>query len=383
MNLRRFNRIINKIIRQPGYALSVGIKRFMAAVAYKNKTGKAPMPESVTFFMTPLCNLRCKMCGQWGDEGAFKCLPAEKLQKKLNTADLISIVNELTPYKPSFTLFGGEPLLHDGCIQLIEYIHAGGMHSLMITNGSLFDKYAVDLVDAGLDELNVSLDGYGALHDEIRGQQGLFDIIYSGLKKVQDVKKTENKKKPLINLQCTMMKDNYTQLDGIIRAAEELGVDSVTFHNLIFLGQDLVDKQALCDKNLGCTSDAWKGFVFDPGIDPDRLFEQIEKIRGTKHRFAVDFYPNFSRQGIKEYYDNPSFKPDEYKPECRSPWLCCYIFNDGQVRPCLNSTYSFGSVYDNSFKEIWNSAKAVQYRKMLKENGIFPACVRCTELYRY
>ena len=383
MNLRSLNRMINKIVKQPRYALGVAIKRAKAMLAYKRGTGKSPLPESVTFFLTPLCNLHCKMCGQWGEEGTFKCMPAEELHKQLSLAEMISIVNELAPAKPSFTMFGGEPLLHDGCIELIEYIHKKGMHTLMITNGSLFDKYAEALVDAGLDELNVSLDGYGALHDQIRGMSGLFDTIYNGLKKVQEAKKLKGKKKPLINLQCTMMKDNYTQLDGIIRAAEELDVNSVTFHNLIFLGNDLIESQAICDQELDCNSDAWKGFVFDPDVDPEKLYAQIEKIKEGKYKFAVDFYPNFSEKGIKEYYENPCFKPSEYKARCLSPWIVAYVFNDGQIRPCLNSTYSFGSVYDSSFKNIWNSSKAIKYRQMLKLNGIFPACVRCTELYRY
>lgn len=383
MNIRKFKRIFTKVLRQPKYAVSVGLKRLMADRAYKRDDGLAPMPEAVTFFMTPRCNLSCKMCGQWGEEGAFKCMPAEELKKQMSVLELRSVVDELKPYKPNFTLFGGEPLLHDGCVDLIKHIHKNKMHSLMITNGSLFEKHAEELVEAGLDELNVSLDGYGQLHDEIRGMKGLFDIIYRGLEKVQLAKKKLKRKRPFINLQCTMMKDNYTQLDGLIKVGEELKVNSITFHNLIFLGSDLIEKQAQADQELEANSDNWKGFVFDPGIDPEKLFEQIENIKAMKTSFAVDFYPNFSAQGIKEYYDNPSFKPAEYKAQCKSPWMTAYIFNDGEVRPCLNSSYSFGNVYKESFAKVWNSEKAIKYRKLLKQNGIFPACVRCTELYRY
>jgi hypothetical protein len=35
------------------------------------------------------------------------------------------------------------------------------------------------------------------------------------------------------------------------------------------------------------------------------------------------------------------------------------------------------------FSEIWNNEKAVNFRKILKENKTFPLCARCTELYRY
>src|SRR5580765_5105860 len=31
-----------------------------------------PMPTFVQLRLTNLCNLRCKMCGQWGDTGVFR-----------------------------------------------------------------------------------------------------------------------------------------------------------------------------------------------------------------------------------------------------------------------------------------------------------------------
>jgi MoaA/NifB/PqqE/SkfB family radical SAM enzyme len=323
------------------------------------------------------------MCGQWGEEGSFKRLPAAELDARLSREQLTRIIDEAVSYRPNITLFGGEPLLHPDAVWLMGYAKKRGLHTLMISNGSLFERYADEIVAAGLDELNVSLDGYGALHDTIRGMDGLFDRICRGIRAVQEAKRKVAARKPLVNLQCTMMKDNYTHLDGVLRAGRELGVDSITFHNLIFLSQDVVDKQDVCDKDLGCTSPEWKGFVFDPGIDPCRLYEETEKLRNAKEPFAIDIYPNFSQKGMREYYENPSFLPSEYRPRCTSPWSCGYVFDDGSVRPCLNSTYSFGNATTQSMREIWNSSQAVRYRRELKKQGIFPACIRCTELYRY
>jgi len=383
VNLRSLKRIAAKVLRQPAYAVKVGIKRMQASWAYAHGKGRAPMPEALTFFLTHQCNLRCKMCGQWGEAGTSKCLPSEQLNEKLSREELMRIVDEMRTYRPNITLFGGEPLLHPDCIWLMQYAKKYGLHTLMISNGSLFERYAQEIVAAGLDELNVSLDGYGTLHDTIRGMDGLFERIYRGIKAIQEAKKKAGTKRPFINLQCTMMKDNYTQLDGVLRTARELNADSVTFHNLIFLSADVIEKQDACDKELGCTSPEWKGFVFEPGIDPARLFEETEKLRTAKEAFAVDVYPNFSKEGMRQYYENPSFLPSEYRPACLSPWSCGYVFNDGSVRPCLNSTYSFGNVKTAAMKDVWNSAAAVRYRSELKKRGIFPACIRCTELYRY
>ena len=383
MNLRSLRRIAAKVLRQPAYAVKVGIKRMQASWAYAHGNGRAPMPEALTFFLTHQCNLRCKMCGQWGEAGTSRCLPSEQLNARLSRDELARIVDEAAAYKPNITLFGGEPLLHPDALWLMDHAKRKGLHTLMISNGSLFEQHADAIVAAGLDELNVSLDGYGALHDAIRGMDGLFDRIYRGIRAIQAAKKKAGTKRPFVNLQCTMMKDNYTQLDGVLRAGRELGVDSVTFHNLIFLTADVVAKQDACDKELGCTSPEWQGFVFEPGIDPAKLFAETEKLRAAKERFAVDIYPNFSAKGMREYYENPSFLPSEYRPTCMSPWSCGYVFDDGSVRPCLNSTYAFGNAKTAAMKDIWNSADAVRYRSELRTRGIFPACIRCTELYRY
>ena len=51
----------------------------------------------------------------------------------------------------------------------------------------------------------------------------------------------------------------------------------------------------------------WQGFVFTPDIDPDKLYDKIQSILRQKHSFSIDFYPNLSRQGLNEYYNNPSY----------------------------------------------------------------------------
>ena len=242
------------------------------------------------------------------------------------------------------------------------------MHCLMITNGSMLDKCAEDLVNAGLDELNLSLDGSKDLHDQIRGLPGLFERITNGLKEVNRIKKERGLAKPIINLQCTIVKDNYRRLDELLEVAGDVGADSLTFHNLIFLGRNIVEEQKAYDKVLGCSSSNWEGFVFDPEIEPEVLYSKIREIMTRKHRFMIDFYPNFSLKGLKDYYENPAYLPSEYPAKCLSPWMTAYIFPNGEILPCLNFDYSYS---------------AIRYRRMIKAKGILPACVRCTELYRY
>ncbi len=379
-NIRRF---FFKALKQPGYAVRVFNRRFAAYRFYRRGTGRAGYPEALTLFLTHRCNLKCKMCGQWGESGVTKNMAAGEIGKEIPFRRLKDLVDELSSFKPNITLFGGEPLLYGNCVELIKHIKDKGMHCVMITNGYMLLEEAEKLIDAGLDELNVSLDGKAELHDHIRGMPGLFDRIAGGLKKIDQLKKEKGLKKPLVNLQCTITKYNYRHLDQMVDVARETGASSLTYHNLIFLGKQLVEAQKEYDGLLGCSSSGWEGFVFEPGIDPEKLHETIRSIRRGHHAFSVDFYPNFSLKGLTDYYRTPSFLPEEYPGRCISPWVAAYIFPDGGIRPCLNCTYSFGNVESGGFMDGWNSEKAVTYRKKLLEKSIFPVCARCTELYRY
>jgi len=227
------------------------------------------------------------------------------------------------------------------------------------------------------------LDGGRALHDMIRGSSGIFNQIMEGLTQVAYFKEQNNKSKPLVNLQCTVNKYNYMFLEQMIPVAKEAKAASLTFHNLIFINRESLDKQKPYDALLGASSGDWGGFVFKPEINPELLYKKMEQITSGKYPFNVDFYPKFSRQGLIEYYRSSSFSCGEYPLRCVSPWIAAYIFPDAKLRPCLNLDYSFGNIRQNKFKELWNNPKAVKFRQLLRQNKIFPVCVRCTEMYRY
>ncbi|MDD5566538.1 MAG: radical SAM protein [Candidatus Omnitrophica bacterium] len=383
MPYRNLKRYFRKALTQPLYAARVLVARLRATMYYYWGKGKSSFPEAITLFLTHRCNLRCKMCGQWGEAGVTKRESQEFIRRELSLPQLKAIIDAVSSFLPNITLFGGEPLLHTGCIELIRYITQKRMHCLMITNGSMLKEHASEIVRAGLDELNISLDGNSSLHDEIRGMPGLFERIMAGIKEINRYKQELATKKPFINLQCTINAKNYLRLPEMLEVAREAHAASLTFHNLIFLDSRTVEKQKEYDRLLGCSSAEWEGFVFAPGMDPEKLYAQMQGIMAGTYEFGVDFYPNFSKKPFFEYYTNPCYVPSDYPLRCLSPWIVAYIFPDGDLRPCLNCSYSFGNVLQEQFSRVWNSPKAVTYRTILKEKGMFPVCIRCTELYRY
>ncbi|MHB9154211.1 MAG: radical SAM protein [Endomicrobiales bacterium] len=383
--LRNLRRFLRKAFEQPLYAFRVGYRRLLAYAFYAFPGGKAPLPEAVTIFLTHKCNLRCKMCGQWGDKGVTRESGRETLSQELSFDEMKDLVDELSSVRSNVTLFGGEPFMYRHIIPLAEYIKSKRLHCLVITNGSLLQPVAEAAVKSGLDELNLSLDGAEGTHDDIRGVNGLFARITEGLRAVNLEKEKQGTKKPLINLQCTINQDNYLKLDELLDVARAVKANSLTFHHLIFLTGEIYARQEQHLANVlpGTRSPAWKGFVFEPGVDPARLVEKVRALKKISSGLFVNFYPNFSDEEILDYYRNPQYLPKSYAPRCVSPWIVAYVFPDGEVRPCLNVDYSFGNLRNAPLRAIWNSEKAQAYRRALKGGKIFPACIRCTELFRY
>ena len=105
--------------------------------------------------ITDLCNLRCKYC-----------MPAEGINKKqhrdmISFEDIVEVVKAGTKEGINkVRITGGEPLVKNGIIQLIEKINSieGIDEIAMTTNGILLKTMGKDLKEAGLSRLNISID---------------------------------------------------------------------------------------------------------------------------------------------------------------------------------------------------------------------------------
>lgn len=105
--------------------------------------------------VTDLCNLRCKYCMP---ERGIKKIAHDEILKLEEIQNLAESFVEAGVDKIRIT--GGEPLVRRGIIKLVEGI--GNLTKVkdfaMTTNGMLLKKYALDLKNAGLNRVNVSLD---------------------------------------------------------------------------------------------------------------------------------------------------------------------------------------------------------------------------------
>jgi len=158
------------------------------------------------------------------------------------------------------------------------------------------------------------------------------------------------------------------------------------FHHLIFLSQEIYDRHCgFFGDKFGVKESDWTGFVRDdlPGIDTDRLLAKLEEVKAMETEVDMSVYPNLTDDEVREYYKSFDFMPTSYKHRCMSPWMVAYIFPDGTVRPCNSLCFVAGNIRENTFREIWNNPTYVDFRRTLKQERLFPACIRCTEFYRF
>ncbi len=105
--------------------------------------------------LTDRCNLRCEYC--MPEKGVDK-LKHEDILSLEDIYEVIKVFVDLGINKIRFT--GGEPLVRLGVVDLISKVSKldGVKEIAMTTNGTLLEKYAKELKEAGLSRVNISLD---------------------------------------------------------------------------------------------------------------------------------------------------------------------------------------------------------------------------------
>ncbi len=107
------------------------------------------------------CNFRCSYCMPTDSELTYL-----NNQELLTNAELLTLIREV--FVPlgldRFRLTGGEPLLRRGLVDLVgQLVNSAGVKDVSLTtNAYLLETMAVDLYQAGLRRINISLDALDA-----------------------------------------------------------------------------------------------------------------------------------------------------------------------------------------------------------------------------
>ena len=158
-------------------------------------------PTRVWVEATSNCNLRCSFCGN---------RDLTKDQRGNMSFELFQqLADEAAGKVNQFNLFHrGESLLHPRIGEMIRYAGARGIHTRINTNGTLLNaNLGAELINAGLDMLSFSFDGYDPEMYEANRPGAHFDRVLGNILGFLELKKAMNACKPFVTIEVMEIAD--------------------------------------------------------------------------------------------------------------------------------------------------------------------------------
>jgi radical SAM protein with 4Fe4S-binding SPASM domain len=224
-------------------------------------------------------------------------------------------------------------------------------------------------VNAGLDELRVSLDASNAAsYLKVRGKD-YFRRILKNVGAFRAMQEREGHAKPRVSAWLTGLRETIEELPEFVRVASEIGIREVYLQRLVFFDRDTIGLAR-----------------------PDQaLFEQMKADEATHLRAAEELATSlgmtFSASGAASEPGESLTRKTNDNPWslCRRPWTVMYFTANGRALPCCIApfsqhgyeNYTLGDATQETLREIWNGERYRKFRHDLLSESPPQACANC------
>lgn len=333
-------------------------------------------PQWLVLGVNNICNLHCKMCdvGTKNLETNFAVnlvgthplhMPIELFEK---------IVNQTKKYFPKTKLGYAftEPLVYKHLEESLVLADKAGLFTSITTNALNLRQKSDMLVNGGLNELFISLDGPETIHNEIRGHKSSHQRALEGIDALL------SKKDIPISIFCVITEWNIGHLQDFLKELEGFNLKQVGFLHSNYTTEEVAHQHnAIFGKEFKATHSNIEEVSFDK-YDLNLLEEELNAIFSKQYKFPVSLTPDVkSKELLHRYYHQPELKVGR---ACLDVFNNMMIKSDGTVIPAHGRCFNLeiGNLYDSELNEIWNSEQITGLRKALNKNGgLLPACHRC------
>ena len=248
-----------------------------------------------------------------------------------------------------------------------------GLHTSITTNGLKLEQKAEALVELGVNELFISLDGLATTHNDIRGNQQSFERAMAGIEKLLSYPNG-----PEISVFFVITQWNIAEISAFVDFFAKLPITRLGFmhtnftpiqvaqqHNLLYGQRYFATQSNVCEIDVDA-------------MDLALLWQQIELVNRRQYPFEVSFSPHLTtKQELDRFY----LKPEVFiGKRCDDVFKNMMIKSDGSVIPAHGRCYNLnlGDIYQQNLQQIWNSNDFARFRGDLnKAGGLMPACSRC------
>jgi len=290
------------------------------------------------------CMFQCKMCNYWKTDDDHGEITIKEL------CGFISSLKEFINVPFEMNISGGETLLKEGMLDLLDFVARQGIRFSLVTNGYLIDKLtAKRIANSGLTFLAISLDSVdGHTHDYLRGTKGARDRAMEALKYFNSYR---GELKNII-IQTIIMGPNLDGIPELINWAHEMQF-SLSF-------------MAITRPNMIPVDDSWykkKDFGFLWPEDPVKVLKAIDNIIELKKcGYKID-NPVGQLERFKRYFSDPEKFAREIP--CNLGDKIIHINPKGNVYLCCEMEH-VGNIKETGIAEIWVSEKAKNIREKIK-----------------
>jgi MoaA/NifB/PqqE/SkfB family radical SAM enzyme len=313
-----------------------------------HQTGRMlTLPANITVSVSYRCNSRCKTCNVW-------LLPNDDLT--LKEWDRVFQSMGDAPYW--FTFSGGEPTLRKDLPEMVEsaYLHCHPGIINIPTNG-IQDRIIPSRIERVLQVapkseviINLSIDGVGLKHNEIRGVRNNWSramSTYRSLKQLQGTYKN-------LTLGIHTVISNYN-VDSFPELCEYVQRELKPDSYITEIAEERVERDTV---GLGITPTVEKYTV---AIDT-----LLDSMREKKLTGVAEITQAFRR----EYYEivKRTLREQRQVIPCMAGVASAQIAPDGDVWTCCVRAESMGNLreHDYDFGSVWRTGKAKQLRRSIK-----------------
>jgi MoaA/NifB/PqqE/SkfB family radical SAM enzyme len=337
-------------------------RRYHEQVAAERTAVTERPPVCLYLEVTNRCNLLCTTCPRTYEE----LEPPADMDWGLFT----SIVDQ-APDLARAVLHGvGEPMLVANLPRMVRYLKDRGVHVLFNTNGTvLSERNGRALIDAGLDELRVSLDASNRTSFKVIRGRDYFNRIIRNVRAFRALQEREGHAKPQVSVWLTGLKETVEELPAFVQVAAEAGVKEVYLQRLVFFDEAAVGKaqqaQALFERLTA---------------EEAAYLKQAEDLaRSLGIAFSASGAASEPGLSLKASADGSPWSL------CRRPWSLMYFTANGRALPCCIApfsqhgydNYTLGHAGKQSLQEIWSGPAYRGFRAALLSDKPPKACANC------
>ncbi len=294
------------------------------------------------------CNFRCTMCqvSEW-DKG--------KRARDLSLDEFKSLIDEQYGLVEIKLQGMGEPTMQgDDFFEMIRYARERAIWVRTVTNASLLHlkNNAEKLIDSGVNEVQISIDGADKETYESIRQGSVFEQVVENCKRInaycaeKDIERTK--------MWTVVQRSNQHQIEELIHLGKEMG-----FRHLVF-SLNLVDWGA----------DEWRDRNANATIE--HLFPNAK---------ALEYIKLGDELGLKVRFWRQTDKYDTNAPSSLCPWPFerGYVSSDMRIVPCcVLGNPEVADLGDaNHFSDVWYGDVWKAFRQRHLDGDIPKYCQAC------